>query len=99
MAAQFKKVVVDADAANVEHLFPNLDEPQFEFVCRRHERLLTVYMQAVCLRQRGAINFAAGRQWELFERDECRRYHVAGQLPFDKRAHGFYVDFTVWPRR
>ena len=92
IAAQFKKIVVNADAAGLEQLLPYLGQALFDGIARRLVRAAGVEARRRQRRGCFAIHLAVGGQRQrLVEQHERRGHHVVGQLfahEFAQFRHG-----------
>ncbi len=91
MAAQFEKVVVPPYALDAQHLRPDGRHGDFHFALRCFISVAE-QVRRVRIRQRTAVKFAVGRQWQRRQPGKGARYHVARQACAHCRCQRVDVD-------
>src|ERR1044072_7064319 len=80
MSAQLKKIVMNADFAELQKRAPNIGQFFLERCARRDKASLKIRTGFIGRRQRSAIDFAVHGQWHHFQEHEACRDHVIREM-------------------
>ena len=85
MAAQFEEVVVHAHRCNVQHLSPDVRQLLLHGRAGARKSAGASDRAARC-RQRSAVDFPTGHEWQCVKRYKRRRQYVPGQPVLQKAS-------------
>src|SRR5690348_3108670 len=80
MPPQIKEVLMEAHTLPTQHSSPDASEDLFEWRARHRRGFVERTARLVGCRQRPAIDFAIGGQWEGSHPHKGGREHIGGQM-------------------